>query len=76
MRRPQNWKKSPTCFDKAAVLLSSVKTSGTFFQIFVGFSEKLNFSKVKQVEQLETRPLCTKELHDGYKNCFSSQLEE
>ena len=42
-------------------------------------SEETDFSsssKVKQVEQLETRPLCTKELHDGYKNCFSSQLEE
>ena len=25
-------------------LLSSVKTSGRFFQIFVGFSEKLNFN--------------------------------
>ena len=30
MRRPQNWKKSPTCFDKTA--------------IFVDFSEKLNFN--------------------------------
>ena len=37
MRRPQNWKKSPTCF--------SVKTNGIFFQIFVAFSEKLNFMK-------------------------------
>ena len=32
MRRPQIWKKSPTCFDKTAVL-SSVRTSGIFFQI-------------------------------------------
>ena len=38
-------KKSPTCFDKIAVLLSSVKTSGRFFRIFVPFSEKLDFKK-------------------------------
>ena len=43
MRRSQNLKKSPTCFDKTAFLLNSVKTSGRFFQIFVAFSEKLNF---------------------------------
>ena len=36
--------KSPTCFDKTAVLLSSVKTSGRFFQIFVPFPEKLDFN--------------------------------
>ena len=46
MRRPQNLKKSPTGFDKTAVfLLSSVKTSGRFFQIFVAFSEKLDFKR-------------------------------
>jgi hypothetical protein len=50
MRRPQNLKKSPTCFDKAAVLtkqlflLSSIKTNGRFFQFFVVFSGKLNFT--------------------------------
>ena len=38
------WKKSPTCLEKTVFLLSSVKTSGIFFQIFVAFSEKLNFS--------------------------------
>ena len=38
------WKKSPTCFDKTLVLLSSIKTSGRFFQIFVAFSEKLDFT--------------------------------
>ena len=34
-------KKSPTCFDKTAVLLSGVKMSGRFFRIFVTFSEKV-----------------------------------
>jgi hypothetical protein len=48
MRRPQNLKKSPACFDKTAVLLSSVKTSGRLFQIFLAFLEKLNFIKVKK----------------------------
>ena len=44
MRMPQNLeKKSPTCFDKTAVLLSSVKTSRRFFQTFGPFSEKLDF---------------------------------
>jgi hypothetical protein len=42
LRRPQNLKKSPTWFNKTAVL-SSIKTSGRFFQTFVAFSEKLNF---------------------------------
>jgi hypothetical protein len=46
MRTPQNWKKkSPTCFDKTAILYSIVsKQVGAFFQIFVAFSEKLNFN--------------------------------
>ena len=43
MKRPQNLKKSPICFDKKLFLLSSVKTSGRFFRIFVAFSEKLEF---------------------------------
>ena len=30
---------------KHIFLLSSVKTSGIFFQIFVAFSDKLNFNK-------------------------------
>ena len=41
MRRPQNLEKSPTCFDIYSV---NVKTSGRSFQIFVAFSEKLNFT--------------------------------
>ena len=45
MRGPQNLKKSPTCFDKTAVCTHSVKSSGRFFQIFVDFSEKLNFNE-------------------------------
>ena len=36
-------KKSATSLTKQLFLLSSVKTSGRFFQIFVTFSEKLNF---------------------------------
>ena len=31
--------------DKTGFLLGSVKTSGRFFQIFVAFSEKLNFNE-------------------------------
>ena len=42
MRRPQNLKKSPTCFDETAVF-TQYKTSGRFLQIFVAFSEKLDF---------------------------------
>ena len=41
MRRPQNWKKSPNCFDKTALF---TQCRGRFFQLFVAFSEKLNFT--------------------------------
>ena len=45
MRRPQNLKRNlPPVLTNQLFLLSSVKTSGIFFQIFVAFSEKLNFS--------------------------------
>ena len=44
MRRPHNLKKSATSLTKQLFLLSSVKTSGRFFQIFVAFSEKLDFT--------------------------------
>ena len=37
------WKNLPPVLTKQLFLLSSVKTSGRFFQIFVAFSEKLNF---------------------------------
>ena len=58
MRRPQNWKKSPTCFDKQPFFsVCSVKTSGRFFQIFVAFSEKLNFTPLKIVKWLRKRIL-------------------
>ena len=45
MRRPQDLKKSPTCLDKTIVFSSvaSKQVGGIFFQIFVAFSEKLNF---------------------------------
>ena len=36
----------PPVLTKTAVSISSVKTSGRFFQIFVPFSEKLDFKKV------------------------------
>ena len=36
-------KKFPPVLTKRLFLLSSVKTSGRFFQIFVAFSEKLDF---------------------------------
>ena len=44
MRRPQNLKNLPFVLTKQLFLLSIVKTSGRFFQIFVAFSEKLNFN--------------------------------
>ena len=37
------WKNLPPVMTKQLFLLSSVKTSRVFFQIFVAFSEKLNF---------------------------------
>ena len=40
------WKKNlPSVLTKKLFLLSSFKTSGRFLQIFVAFSEKLNFIK-------------------------------
>ena len=39
-------KNLPPVLTKQLFLLSSVKTSGRFFQIFVAFSEKLDFNKV------------------------------
>ena len=43
MRRPQNLKKNlPPFLRKQLFSLSSVKTSGRFFQISVAFSEKLD----------------------------------
>ena len=38
------WKKIPSVLTKQLFFLSSVKTSGRFFQIFVAFSEKLDFT--------------------------------
>ena len=37
------WKNLPPDLTKQFFLLSSVKTSGRFFKIFVAFSEKLDF---------------------------------
>ena len=53
MRRPQNLKKNYV-LRKQLFLLSSVKTSGRFFQIFVAFSEMLNFTLLPP---LSTTPL-------------------
>ena len=39
------WKNLPPVMTKQLFSLSSVKTSGIFFQIFVTFSEKLNIKK-------------------------------
>ena len=60
MRRPKNFKKSPTCFDKTVVLLSSVKRSGIFFQILVNFSEKMDFksSHIEISLYLFIKPFC------------------
>ena len=38
------WKNHPPVLTNQLLLLSSVKTCGRFFQIFVAFSEKLNFN--------------------------------
>ena len=56
MRKPQNLKKSPTGFDKTAVFtqLSSVKTIGRFFQVFVAFSEKLDFTSISDLIRQDT----------------------
>jgi len=43
MRMPQNLENLTSVLTKHLFLLSSVKTSGRFFQIFVTFSEKLDF---------------------------------
>ena len=51
MRRPQNLKKSPTGFDKT-VLTQFIKPRGTFFQIFVAYSEKLDFERKERVASL------------------------
>ena len=46
MRRPQNLKKNLILvWKKQLFLLSSLKTSGGFFQFFVAFSEKLDVTK-------------------------------
>ena len=41
-------KNLPPVLTKQLFLLSSVKTSGRFLQIFVAFSEKLNFISVEE----------------------------
>ena len=44
MRRPKLWKNSPPFLTIQLFSLSSIKTSEVFFQIFVAFSEKLDFN--------------------------------
>ena len=45
MRRQKKFEKNlPPDLTKQLFLLSSVKTSGRFFEIYVTFSEKLNFT--------------------------------
>ena len=51
--KPQNLKKSPTCFD--VYVLSSVKIS---FQIFVAFSEKLSFIYLKIFTNVAVSRIC------------------
>ena len=55
MKRPQNLKKNlPTVLTKQLFLLSSVNTSGRFFQIFVAFSEKLDFTSISDLIRQDT----------------------
>ena len=52
MRRSQNLKKNlPPVLTKQLFLLSSVKTSGRLFQIFVAFSEELDFNMQDVITQ-------------------------
>ena len=44
-------KNLPPVLTKQLFLLSSVETSGRFFQIFVAFSEKLNFTEIKSLAE-------------------------
>ena len=45
------WKNLPPVLTKQLFLLSSVKTRGIFFQIFVAFSEKLDFTHLKKLSK-------------------------
>ena len=49
------WKHRPPVLTKQLFLLSSIKTSGRFFQIFVTFSEKLDF--IQDICYLAKEPL-------------------
>ena len=49
MRRPQNLKKSPTGFDKTAVFIQYRQNKEEVFQIFVAFSEKLDFKHLQRL---------------------------
>ena len=54
MRRPQKLKKNlPPVLTRQLFFLSSVKTSGRFFQICMTFSEKLDF--IYNVEKNEEK---------------------
>ena len=54
MRRTQNLKKNPTCFDKTAVFTQQCQNKREiFFQIFVAFSEKLNFKEINKSDDSE-----------------------
>ena len=53
------WKNLPPVLTKQMFLLSSVKTSGRFFQIFVAFSEKLNFKR-KSLKMTRNCRRCSK----------------
>ena len=55
MRRPQ---KGPLVLTKQLVLLSSVKRSGRFFQIFVAFTEKLDFNLCKSNTKFLSESCC------------------
>ena len=50
MRRPQNLKKSPTCFDKTAVFTQECQNKGEIFSNFVAYLEKLDFKNIKKVQ--------------------------
>ena len=46
MRRPQNWKKSPTCFDKTAVFTQKRQNKWEIFSNFCGLLIKTELYKI------------------------------
>ena len=79
VKSKQNWpekaikfeKNLPPVLTKQSCLLSSVKTSGGFFQIFVVFSEKLDFNEnISNYREMKN----WKWHEDGYENKTEAEI--